>query len=153
MLLNALKVTQDPNKLRQMIGVRTVADVFRTLDKLVLRKEYHKALVKSGVDFGFIIEGIKQECLTGSKSSDRLKGYQILLKSMGMDTYDDNKTEGSGGWEDALQKVIAEKEKEKQIEAPVDTMEGEYEVKQPVLPESVKIIKSLEEAEGRGLYE
>ena len=43
-LLKALQITQDPKKLRDMIGVKTVADVYRTLDKIAMRKEYHEAL-------------------------------------------------------------------------------------------------------------
>jgi len=46
LLLKALKVTQDPTELKKMIGVKTVAEVYRTLDKLSLRKEYHKALAE-----------------------------------------------------------------------------------------------------------
>ena len=47
MLLQALAITQDPNKLRQMVGFKTVADVFRTLDKMALRKDYHAALARN----------------------------------------------------------------------------------------------------------
>lgn len=152
MLLSALKITQDPKKLKQMIGVRTVAEVFRTLDKLALRKEYHRELEKCGVDFGFIIKGIKQECELGEKSADRLKGYQILLKSLGMDKYDDNKEGGTGGWEEALQKVIKDKESSPKLLEDKDA-NGDYEVIQPVVPESVKIRKALETKEGKGLYD
>ena len=153
MLLNALKVTQDPKKLKEMVGLKTVAEVFRTLDKLALRKEFHKSLTDCGIDFRFIVNGIKTECLAGDKSSDRLKGYQILLKSLGMDTYDDKNEGGSGSWEEALQKVIKNKEEDtKMIDAPA-TSAGEYEVKQPVMPESVRLRKQIESAEGQGLYE
>ena len=154
-LLSALKVTQDPEKLRQMIGVKTVAEVFKTLDKLSLRKEYQKALVDSGVDFNFIVNGIKAECLAGEKSSDRLKGYQILLKSLGQDSYDDTKGDGGSGWEDALQKVIKEKERssKKAIPAPI-AAEEDYEVIQPKLPESVRAKKLTEVVgKGQGLYD
>jgi hypothetical protein len=54
MLLKALQITQDPKKLREMIGVKTVAEVYRTLDKMSMRKEYHNALAKSGISFDFI---------------------------------------------------------------------------------------------------
>lgn len=151
MLLKALKITQDPKKLKEMIGAKSVAEVFRTFDKLAMRKEYHRALVGSGVDFNFIVSGIKNECLAGDKSSDRLKGYQILLKSLGMDSYEDKEGAGSGSWEDALQKVIKTKEESKQIEAPVEV--EEYEVKQPIIPASVKARKDMEIAEGKGLYD
>jgi hypothetical protein len=155
LLLNALKTTQDPEKLRQMIGVKTVAEVFKTLDKLSLRKEYQKALADSGVDFDFIVRGIKAECLAGEKSSDRLKGYQILLKSLGQDSYEDTKGDGGSGWEDALQKVIKEKEKssKKAIKAPVVELE-DYEVVEPELPNSVRERKTAESVgKGKDLYD
>lgn len=153
MLLKALKITQDPKKLKEMVGFKTVAEVFRTLDKLAIRKEYHRSLANKGVDFDFIVGGIKTECLQAGKSSDRLRGYQILLKSLGMDSYEDKAESGGGGWEDALQKVIKSKENEKVIDVPVEDQDEEYEVKQPVVPESVKARKLLETAEGKGLYD
>ena len=35
----------DPKELRKISGLGKVADVYRTLDKMALRKEYHKALI------------------------------------------------------------------------------------------------------------
>ena len=152
-LLNALRITKDPNKLKQIVGVKTVAEVIRTLDKIALRKEYHKALQSSQIDFNFIVKGIKQECVKGEKSSDRLKGYQILLRSLGMDSYDDSRGENSGNWEDALQNVIKAKQSQKEIEAPVEE-EQEYKVVQPKVPDSVKLKKEVESVEaGKSLYE
>lgn len=152
LLLKALKITQDPQKLKQMIGVRTVAEVFRTLDKMAIRREYHSALINSGIDFKFIVDGIKTECLGAGKSSDRLKGYQILLKSMGMDSYSDKEEGGGGGWEEALQKIVKDKEDIKQLEAPDPGDDVDYEVDTPELPDSVKKRKDLEQEEGEGLY-
>ena len=152
MLLKALKITQDPKKLKEMIGVKTVAEVFRTLDKLAIRKEYHKALSDVGVDFKFIVQGIQQECVGAEKSADRLKGYQILLRSLGMDKYEDKAEQGGGGWEEALQKVVDNSENPLEIEAPVEP-DKEYEVKHPVVPESVRVRKAIEIAEGNGLYD
>jgi len=51
MLLKALKVTQDPKKLQQLIGVKTVADVYRTLDKIAMRTDYLAALAENGITF------------------------------------------------------------------------------------------------------
>jgi len=143
-----------------MIGVRTVAEVFRTLDKMALRKEFHKAMAKCGIDFGFIVDGIKTECLGAEKASDRLKGYQILLKSMGMDSYDDKKTEGGGGWEEALQKIVKGENGEGDEEEPLqlETIENDdenidYEVEQPTMPDSVKIRKQQEIDDGKQLYD
>lgn len=153
-LLNTLKVTQDPNKLKQIIGVEKAAHVFRTLNKIVMRKEYHDALLDSDVNFNFIVKGIKRECLKGEKSADRLKGYQILLRSLGMDSYDDSRGEGGGNWEDALQKIVKEKETTKSIAAPADVQGQDYEVIQPKLPDSVKARKKEELLDNsKSLYE
>jgi hypothetical protein len=152
MLLNALKITQDPKKLKQMIGVRSVAEVYRTLDKMALRKEYHAALVKSGIDFGFIVSGIKQECLTAEKSADRLNGYKILLRSMGMDSYGEEVPGSGGGWEEALK--IASENNEKRLEGPKnDFVDVEYEVSQPKIPESVKKLRAEDVEDAKGLYD
>jgi hypothetical protein len=161
----ALKITQDPEQIKQMIGVKAVADVFNTLDnldKMSIRKEYNQALSDCGIDFKFIVKGIKKECKHADKSVDKLKAYQMLLKSMGMDSYDDKKVDGGGGWEDALQKLVKGKESSKKTQVIVGDVEEEgsiednaieYEVKLPTMPDSVKKRKLLELEEGKSLYE
>lgn len=130
LLLKALQVTQDPKKLREMIGVRTVAEVYRTLDKLSMRKEYHEALTRSGISFDFIVEGLKGIAVAAEKDDTKLKAFQTLLKSVGMDTYKETDGGGSGSWEEVLLKKLNDKEK---LIGP-----AEYEVKHPQIPESVK---------------
>src|SRR3990167_402298 len=87
-LMKALQVTQDPIKLKQMMGFRTVAEVYRTLDKISMRKEYHEALARHGVSFDFIVKGIKTIAETGFKDSDKLNAHKVLLKSVGLEKYD-----------------------------------------------------------------
>lgn len=141
LLLKAMQVTQDPIKLKQMIGVRTVADVYRTLDKMSMRKEYHKALEKRGISFDYIVGGIKNIAEYGEKDGDRLKAFQTLLKSTGMDKYDDSVGAGEGSWEEVLlKKIEAEKAAPAQIAAPVIPT---YEVTKPIVPESAR--KAMEE--------
>jgi hypothetical protein len=150
LLLKALTVTQDPKKLREMIGVKAVADVYRTLDKMAMRKEYHEALARNGISFDYIIEGIKEQADNAYKPSDKLKAYQILLKSLGMEKYEENQISG-GSWEDELLRITGKVENEelpKEMLAPTD-----YEVKIPEVPESVKKIKEREKEEGKNLYE
>ena len=149
LLLKALKITQDPKQLKEMIGVRTVAEVYRTLDKLAMRKEYHEALSREGISFDYIIQGIKQEAESGDKSSDRLKAFQILLKSLGMEKYEDTQIAG-GSWEDELLRIDAAKNEDNAV---VDIAPADYDVITPVLPESVRIIKEKEKKEGQSLYE
>ena len=148
MLLKALRITQDPKKLREIIGVQSVADVYRTLDKIAMRKEYHSALAKFGITFDYIVENIKHEIDNAKKSSERLMAINILLKSIGLDKYEETAI-GGGGWEEALLKISEEKEK---IDKNNST-DIEYEVTQPVIPESVRIAKEKEKLEGRSLYE
>lgn len=148
MLLRALRVTQDPKKLKEMIGVRTVAEVYRTLDKIVMRKEYHVALAKFGITFDYIVEKIKYEIDNAEKSSERLMAINILLKSIGLDKYEESATQGVG-WEEALLKLSEGKEETKEKAL----VGGEYEVVQPIIPEVIRIAKEKEKQEGRSLYE
>jgi len=149
MLLKALRITNDPKKLRDMIGVKKVADVFRTLDKMALRKEFHTALARSGIDFEFIVSGLKNEALTAGKAGDRIKVYQTLLRSLGLDKYEEP-GEGGAKWEDEVMKGIAVKEETKEL--PATTLE-EYPVQEPIIPESVKKIRKAEQEIGKSLYE
>jgi hypothetical protein len=152
LLLKAMKTTQDPKKLAQMSGIRTVAEVFRTLDKMAMRREFHRAFERLEIDFDFILKGIKEECTGASKASDRLKAYQILLRSLGMDSYKEKVTEGGGGWEEALQKISTKENGQEQLSLPVAEQE-EYEVERPEIPDSVKQKRDLENKEGKGLYD
>ena len=145
MLLKALKITQDPKKLRQIIGVKSVADVYRTLDKIAMRKEYHAALAKAGITFEYIVENLKNELDTADKSRDRLTAITILLKSIGLDKYEETAI-GGGGWEEALLKINdSTEEKPKKV--------LEYKVEEPKMPEHIRIAKEKANQESKGLYE
>lgn len=149
LLLKALKVTQDPQELKQMIWVARVADVYRTLDKLSLRKEYHKVLAEQGMTFNKIVKWIKDIAEWQLVKDDvKLKAWLAVLKSLGMDKYEESTT-GGGSWEDLLLDKL-EKEPEKII-AP--TIESEYEVVQPIMPESLRKKKEEELADAKRLYE
>ena len=150
MLIKALKVTQDPKKLRELIGVKTVADVYRTLDKIAMRKEYHSALAKNGITFDYVVKGLKSEADNAEKSSDRLTAFNIILKSIGLDKYDETAI-GGGGWEEALLK-IKEEAKEKGEEDSTIKL-AEYKVVEPIEPEEMRLRKLKENNEAKGLYE
>ena len=141
-LLKALQITQDPDKLRKMLHLRTVAGVYRTLDKLSMRREYHEALARAGISFDYIIDGIKRVAESGYKDVDRLKALQTLLKSVGLDTYKAEGEERSGTWEEELLKTIEMKKEAPQL-GPGDKV-PEYEVKIPEVPESVKKMQEEE---------
>jgi transposase len=147
MLLKALKVTQDPKKLRELIGVKTVADVYRTLDKISMRKEYHSSLAKNGITFDYVVQGIKKEIEGADKASDRLAGLGIILKSIGLDKYEESAI-GGGSWEDALLKIKAKDEEENIVKEVV-----EYDVVEPPMPEHIRLAKEKANQESKGLYD
>ena len=147
MLLRALRITQDPKKLRELIGVKTVADVYRTLDKIAMRKEYHAALAKHGLTFDYVVENIKDVIDSADKDSDKLEGLKILLKSVGMDKYEETAT-GGGNWEEALLKIS---EEARTGIGPKKIIE--YEVVEPKMPDHIRIAKEKANKEAKGLYE
>lgn len=149
-LLKALKVTNDPKQLRDMLGVKTVAEVYRTLDKLAMRKEYHAALNRSGVSFEFIVDGLKAEAMGEGKSADRIKALTVLLKSLGLDKYDSDAASG-GSWEEELVKSL-DRDKAKELDSP-QIIEAEYEVNTPETPEAMKKMREEENKLLSGIYE
>ncbi len=158
MLLKAMQVSSDPKQLKDMIGVRTVAEVYRTLDKLQMRKDYHEALGRAGVSFEFIVKGLKDVAMAGEKDGDRLKAMQILLKSLGMDKYESEEGAGGGTFEEVLSKAVEAQEKKKELLDPgtpvvTDLEPPQYEVIQPEMPESLKKIREEEAELTKGVYE
>ena len=150
-LLKALQITQDPKKLREMMGVKSVAEVYRTLDKLAMRKEYHEALTRLGISFDYIAEGIKNIADSSEKDDTKLKAFQTLLKSVGMDRYEESSGGSTGTWEEVLLKKIEEAKDDKtipEISAPL-----KYDVTLPVVPESVKKAKAEEDEMTSSIYE
>ena len=154
LLLKALTITHDPQRLRELAGFKKVADVMRTLDKMTMRKEYHKALARHGIDFDYIIGGLKKEAETAEFSGDRIKVHQTLLRSLGMDKYDDPVDGGGASFEDEL---VRQKEEEKLLPGsePKKLVAGipAYEVTEPKIPESVRVKQAMEKEVGRGLYD
>lgn len=146
MLLKALRITKDPRKIKEIMGLRTMAEVYRVFDKITARKEYQSALARHGVTFDYIVSNLKKEIDTAEKSSERLMAINILLKSVGLDKYEDTDT-GSGSWEEELLKITGEKTDERK------TQNREYEVILPEIPEDVRIAKEKEKQDGRSLYE
>ena len=151
-IYNALQSNGDPMKLKEIIGAKTVAEVYRTLDKLTIRREFHDALTKAGITFEFLIEGIKREAIGGDKSMDRLKAYEMLLKTLGLDKYDDVSTSSTSSWEERLLKAIDGHETvlEEDVTPGSTLPAAEYAVVVPQIPVSVKakkiVTKEMEES-------
>jgi len=151
MLLRAMAVTDDPKKLRQMIGVKTVAEVYRTLDKLAMRREYHQALARSGLSFDYIVEGIKKIADSGFKDSDKLSALKTLLKSLGMDRYDVVDEGSAKNWEEALLEAVNNEETSEEI-GDYDPGIIEYPVEEPEVPEDVQVLHDKDKKLNEQLY-
>lgn len=145
MFLRAMNVAQDPKKFNQIIRARAAVDVFRTLDKLALRKEWHSALERNGINFDLVLKTLKQEMLKGDKSSDRIQAAKTIIKSLGLDKYEDSSM-GGGSWEDEILKAS-----EATINLPPPG--EEYDVVQPQIPDKVKKERKDQNDLGRQLYE
>ena len=146
LLLKAMTVTQDPKELRRMVGVKAVADVYRTLDKLTLRKSYHEALANNNVSLDSVVAGIKGIAEGSGKDAVRLKAYQTILRSLGLERYEDLEDQGKN-WEEVLMRVHQDGEKAEAELEPED-----YEVVVPEIPESVKAGREREQKLGEALY-
>lgn len=129
-----------------MIGVRTVAEVYRTLDKLQLRREYHKALEDHGVSFDFIVKNMKDVVMSAEKDADKINALKTILKSLGMDKYDGEADQGTNSWEESLLKAAEEKREHMNLEA-------DYEVKAPEIPENIQKMLENEQKFSKSLYE
>lgn len=142
----------NPEELRRATGFKKMADVYRTLDKLSIRKEYHEALVKCGLSLEVIVQGIKDLCETSKHDSVKLQGYQLLLKSLGLDKYEKEEEAGKN-WEETILK-LTEQQIKKQLNQ--NTIEGkvvEYEVNEPPTPDLEQKRREEEKKMATQLYE
>lgn len=147
-LLEAMSVSNNPSDWKKIVGFRTMADLYRTLDKLAIRKEYHKALTRQGINLDNIIKGIKS--LSENSKSDvvKLQAHQTFLRSLGLDKYIDVQ-EGGQSWED----MIAKGSGRENIVDDKEINEADYEVIEPEVPNKEKQKKEEESRIGRELYE
>lgn len=134
----------DPNELRRISGLGKVAEVYRTLDKMALRKEYHIALQNAEIDFDFIVNGIKSLAVTSDSDVVKLSAFQTILKSVGLDKYDKQESAGSS-WEEAIM-IASEGEEDK-------TVIEDYEVNVPEVPEAEMKRREDEKKFADELYE
>lgn len=130
-------------------GIKTMAEAYRTLDRLALRKGYYEALDRHNISLDFIVEGIKDVATHGELASVRLKAFQVLLKTLGLESYGKDE-EGGKGWEEIIAKAAKDRTSTQEELPPA----GEkYIVNTPKAPED-EVIKRKEEADlGRELYE
>lgn len=142
-ILDALsKGETDPKKLAEIAGFKRVADVYLTLDKLSLRKEFHAALGRAGVSLDLIAAKLRG-VLDNTDHEVQLKAISLLLKSIGLEKYEESEEVGRP-WEDVV--LAAAKDMK-------ETEPGRYEVELPEMPEDLKKKKESEKQEGQELYE
>lgn len=118
----------DIEEMKKMTGMTKAADVYRTLDKLSIRQEYHEALARQGITFDEVLSQIRDIALHSS-DKNRLAALGMILKSLGLDKYE-KVEDGGKGWEDVISNLSENKEK--------GAIEGEileYEVSTPEMPE------------------
>lgn len=151
LLLKAMGKSDDPKMWKKMAGINSMANLWKTLDKLSIRKEYHKALVRNGVDLDTIVAGIADIAKNGSNDNVKLKAFTTFLKSVGMDEYKESEDQLGKNWEDSLRDIIESEDKD-DIKKELSTVE-EYEVTQPTIPDEE--IKRMDEEKvvGDNLYE
>ena len=149
LILKALsKGVTNPNELRKIAGLKTVTEVYRTLDKMAIRKVFHEALSRADISLDYIVTQLKS--IIDSTESDKVKlsGLTTLLKTLGLDKYE--VAEGAKGtWQDAILEAV-DKDKKELLPEPI---EAEYEVKQPDVPDSVKDMLENEKRLGKQIYE
>ncbi len=134
LLLKALSSgITDPQDLKKISGLRTVAQVFRTLDKMSIRKEYHAALNSSGLSFDTIVQNIKDIGENGESDTVKLKAWQVILKSLGLDKYDGDGESGKS-WEEAILKLAEANKASGAVEEVKQLPSAQYEVIVPAMP-------------------
>jgi len=147
-LLKALSEgVTDVNELRKISGAKTAADVFRTLDKLALRREYQTALATNGITLDSIAGKIN-DLITNGSDKIKLGALQVLMKSLGLDKYE--KEEDSGkSWEETILELS---DKESSPKLMLENKTSDYNVIQPPVPDSVKKRQEDEKQLAKELY-
>ncbi len=138
----------DPEELRKLASLEKVADVYRSLDKLAIRKEYHEALARSGISLDYIVSRIRDLADNAEKDDVRLHSLQTLLKSLGLEKYEQEEGKGKS-WEELIMQI--EKEKGSVQKSSLNG-DDDYEVKIPKIPETEKKIREIEKTMGKELY-
>lgn len=149
LLLKAMQVTVDPRELRKMTGLRTVAALYRTLDKLAIRREYQEALAMHGLTVDNLVKGLKQLLDSTKDQKIKLQIYTLLFKTLGIDQYVMEEDGDDSSWElmKNLQKSAAEKQAEKNIYEV-----KEYEVAVPSVPKEEEKKEKIERETARSIY-
>ena len=150
MLLQAMATSDNPEVWKKIVGFKSMADVYRTLDKMAIRKEYHAALASNKISFDYLVGGIKKLSETSKSDSVRLQCFQTFLNSLGLNKYEEASDSGNRNWEDIVLEAVKEQGIEQNVEPAVL---AEYTVEQPNMPQSVQKRIKDEKSLGKELYE
>ena len=155
MLLKGMANTDDFDELKQIAKFKSKAGVLRTLDKLAMREEFHKALERHGLDINSIV-GKLAELTESEDEKVVLKTMKTLMKAIGIDKYEDHDG-GDSSWEEILLEIQQEERKqasEDGEELPEPQGQSfEYEVDKPDKPQEVIEAEKEEEDLGQSIYE
>jgi Fe2+ transport system protein B len=135
----------DINELKKLAGFKVAADVYRTLDKMAIRKEYHAALERGGMSLDYLVSNLKGIIDNTEKDDNKIKAIQLLMKSIGLDKYEKQEEMGKG-WEEVLLQTVDKKSGQGVIET------ADYKVIAPVKSEARQKQKEEEEEIGEQLY-
>lgn len=143
-ILDALtKGETDPKAIAKMAGLGRAVDVFAAIDRLSLRKEFHAALGRAGLDLDTVAKRLKQ-VIEDDDPEISIKGISVLLKSVGLEKNEEAVAPPTG-WEEEVWK------KGEAIDTE-ETEDGKYEVVEPEMPESLKAEKKKEQEESEKLF-
>jgi len=129
-------------------GAKSAAQVLVTLDKLAIRKDYHRALSDAGLSMDSIVVGIKNLALNSSSDSVKLQSLQTLMRSLGLDKYEKDEEAGKS-WEETILQLADNTSEQLGTDEEVE----EYKVDAPIVPESVKNRQKEEKSIAKQLYE
>lgn len=153
MLLKAMEYTTDVDELKDALKFQSRAEVFRTMDKLAMRKDFHRALSDAGLSMDSIASRYKQ-LLASPSEKIQLGALTALSKALGVDKYEVI-DEGARDWEQTLLNITEKERNQKAIEGKAEVVEEieDYEVKIPPVPESIRKQREEDAKEGQELYE
>jgi len=138
---------RDPEEMRRLSGLPTVAAVQRTVDKMSIRRDYHDALRDNGMTLDWMAKGIKDIADSPTaRDSVRLTAFRTLLGSLGLDRMDDIAVQGKD-WEETLLRLAKQDDparKAIEMKSPED-----YEVKAPPTPPEVSAMRQADHATAR----
>lgn len=144
LLLKGMMIHGNMDKATHFAGIRSAVELYRTFDRIQLRRGYHEALADEDVDLRWIVNRIKKHA-DSPNGQVALSGLRMLLGSLGLNRYDVAE-EGHKNWEDTLLQLSESYDSKEQ---PLTA----YKVNPPQVPEASKLMRQKENKIGKELYE